>query len=246
MIIKNFKDYLDSINEGLIKTLDGEKAINYLVQTLSLLNFDVSGNFNNDDKITFTINNFDKIQYNRLDDLFDTISSIMINLYGWFPSTMLINNKLHKKYDEDYIKLNISDINNITIEFDSKFDEVQNDKFEKMYHITIQEYDHKIKKYGLFPKSKSKLSPHTDRIYLCKSIEDCEMLIPQMKLYYSEERDTNLYKLNNKKYRKNTKWIIYEISNTSNLKLYKDPRYINGYYTLDNINPQDIREIKRE
>ena len=42
MIIKNFKDYLDSINEGLIKTLDGEKAINYLVQTLSLLNFDVS------------------------------------------------------------------------------------------------------------------------------------------------------------------------------------------------------------
>jgi hypothetical protein len=119
-------------------------------------------------------------------------------------------------------------------------------KFEKMYHITIQEYDHKIKKYGLFPKSKSKLSSHTDRIYLCKSIEDCEMLIPQMKLYYSEERDTNLYKLNNKKYRKNTKWILYEIDNTSNLKLYKDPRYINGYYTLDNINPQDIREIKRE
>ena len=72
------------------------------------------------------------------------------------------------------------------------------------------------------------------------------MLIPQMKLYYSEERDTNLYKLNNKKYRKNTKWIIYEISNTSNLKLYKDPRYINGYYTLENINPQDIKEIKRE
>ena len=245
MIIKNFKDYLDSINEGLIKTLDGEKAINYLVQTLSLLNFDVSGNFNND-KITFTINNFDKIQYNRLDDLFDTISSIMINLYGWFPSTMLINDKLHKKYDEDYIKLNVGDINKITIEFDSKFDEVQNDKFEKMYHITIQEYDHKIKKYGLFPKSKSKLSSHTDRIYLCKSIEDCEMLIPQMKLYYSEERDTNLYKLNNKKYRKDIRWIIYEISNTSNLKLYKDPRYINGYYNLENINPQDIKEVKRE
>ena len=99
-----------------------------------------------------------------------------------------------------------------------------------------------MQKLWTFPKSKSKLSSHTDRIYLCKSIEDCEILIPQMKLYYSEERDTNLYKLNNKKYRKDTKWIIYEISNTSNLKLYNDPRY----YTLENINPQDIKEVKRE
>jgi hypothetical protein len=41
MIIKNYKDYIDSINEGLIKTLDGEKAIQYLLQTLSLLNFNV-------------------------------------------------------------------------------------------------------------------------------------------------------------------------------------------------------------
>lgn len=34
MIIKNYKDYFDLINEGFIKTLDGESGINYLVQTL--------------------------------------------------------------------------------------------------------------------------------------------------------------------------------------------------------------------
>ena len=27
MIIKNYKDYFDSINEGLIKTLDGDKPV---------------------------------------------------------------------------------------------------------------------------------------------------------------------------------------------------------------------------
>lgn len=25
-----------------------------------------------------------------------------------------------------------------------------------------------------------------------------------------------------------------------------DPRYINGYYTLENINPQNIKEVKKE
>lgn len=248
-IIKNYKDYFDSINEGLIKTLDGEKGVNYLVQTLSVLNFNVSGFFKND-RISFTINNFNKIQNNRLDNLFDTISSIITNLYGWFPSNMIIENTskliINKKFDEKYLKLNNDNIESIIIEFDSKFDEIENNKFEKLYHLSIQEYDNKIKKYGLSPRSKSKLSSHTDRVYLCKSIDDCEILIPQMKLYYSEEKDNNIYKLGNKKYRKNTKWIIYEIDNTTNTTLYKDPRYINGYYTLENIKPENIKEIKRE
>jgi len=249
MIIKNYKDYFDSINEGLIKTLDGDRGINYLVQTLSVLNFNVSGFFKND-KISFTINNYNQIQNNRIDDLFDTISSIITNLYGWFPSGMIIENFnkiiLNKKYDESYLKLNKDSIETITIEFDSKFDEIENNKFEKLYHLSIQEYDNKIRRYGLSPRSKSKLSSHTDRVYLCKSIDDCKILIPQMSLYYSEEKDNNVYKLGNKKYRKNTKWIIYEINNVDEIILYKDPRYINGYYTLDNIKPENIKEIEKE
>jgi hypothetical protein len=248
-IIKNYKDYFDSINEGLIKTLDGEKGVNYLVQTLSVLNFNVSGRFEND-IISFSINNFNKIQNNRLDDLFDTISSILTNLYGWFPSNMIIVNEnkmlTNKKFSEGYLKLNKDIIESVTIQFDSKFDEIDNNNLDKLYHLSIQEYDKKIRKYGLSPRSKSKLSSHSDRVYICKSIDDCKLLIPQMKLYYSEEKDNNIYKLGNKKYRKNSKWIIYEIDNEKNIVLYKDPRYINGYYTLENINPENIKEIEKE
>jgi hypothetical protein len=101
------------------------------------------------------------------------------------------------------------------------------------------EYNDKILKYGLYPKSKSKLSSHIDRVYLCNSLKDCEYLIPQMKLHYSDEKDINYYELDNKKWRKNTKWVIYKINDES-LKLYKDPRYMHGYYTMDNINPNNI------
>ena len=247
-MIKNYKDYIDSINGGLIKTLDGEKAIQYLLQTLSLLNFNVSGSFNND-KVHFTISNYNQIQNNRIDDFFDCLSSIMTNLYGWFPSIMVFEKTdgviNTKSFDEMYLKTHKDYISKISIEYDSKFDKIDNDKCDKLYHLSIQEYDEKIRRDGLSPRSKSKLTSHIDRIYLCKRITDCKTLIPQMKLHYSEEKDTNLYKLGNKKYKKNTKWIIYEIDNNG-IDLYKDPRYINGYYTLDNIKPNDIKEIERE
>lgn len=166
MIIKNYKDYVDSINEGLIKTLDGEKAIEYLLNTLSILNFKVSGSFNND-KVFFTISDYNNIQNNRIDDLFDCIMSIMTNLYGWFPSIMtvkktdgMINKKL---FEENYLKINKNSISEISIEFDSKFDKIDNTISNKLYHLSIQEYDKKIRKNGLSPRSKSKLSSHIDR-----------------------------------------------------------------------------------
>ena len=87
--------------------------------------------------------------------------------------------------------------------------------------------------------------PHIDRVYLCKNIEDCKELIPQMKIHYSEERSVNHYELNNKKWIKDTRWTIFEIDD-DNLKLYKDPRYDNGYYTMDNIHPSNISIFQSE
>lgn len=97
-----------------------------------------------------------------------------------------------------------------------------------------------IKNYKDYINFKSKLSSHIDRIYLCKSIDNCKILIPQMKLYYFEEKDNNIYKLGNKKYKKNIKWIIYEINNSNDIILYKDHRYLNGF------SPENINEIERE
>jgi len=247
MFIKNFLDYLQHINEGLIKTHDGEKSINHLVDKMKRLNFDVSGYFK-DGIIKLEFNNFKSIHSSKLDDMFDMISALMTNKFGWFPSSMYIKltNGLDrlKKYDESEIKNKSSLIDKLIIEFDSKFDNIEEYK-GKLCHLSINEYKNKILKNGLYPKSKSKLSSHIDRIYLCKNIEDCKGLIPQMKIHYSEEKSVNHYELNNKKWRKDTKWVIFEIDD-DNLTLYKDPRYDDVYYTMDNIHPSRISIFESE
>jgi len=240
MFIKNYYDYLESIKEGLIKTYDAEKSTSYVVDILRKLKFDVSGDvINNIIKIKFK--DFNHIDSNKIDDIFDLLSSTMTNKFGWFPSSMDITLKngmnQSKRYDESEIKYKKSLISELIIDFDSKFDELSEYDGE-LYHLSIQEYKDKILKYGLFPKSISKLSSHIDRVYVCKTLMDCKILIPQMKLHYSEEKDINHYELGNKKWRKNTKWIIYKIK--GKYRLYKDPRYLDGFYTMENINPENI------
>lgn len=248
MFIKNYSDYLYSINEGLIKTYPADKVIKYLSDTLEKLKFDITSKTEND-IIYLKFYTFNKIDKSKINDLFELLSSIMTNMFGWFPSSMRIelNNGLerYKKYDEDEIKLKYSIISNLEIEFDSKFDdyEIYNDD---LYHLSIQEYKDKILKSGLFPKSKSKLSSHIDRIYVCKKIEDCYNLIPSMKLHYNDEKSINHFELNNKKWKKDINWIIFKIKNNKVLKLYKDTRYEFGYYIMNNIEPSYISIEKKE
>jgi hypothetical protein len=227
MFIKNYSDYLSLLNEGLIKTYPGEKAIKYLSETLEKLKFNITYKFEND-IIYLKFINFNSIEKSKINDLFDLISSTMVNMFGWFPSSMRLelNNGLtrYKKYDEEEIKQKYSTISQLEIEFDSKFDNYE--LYDKdLYHLSIQEYENKILKFGLFPKSKSKLSSHIDRIYVCKTKDDCYNLIPSMKLHYSDEKSINHFELNNKKWNKNTNWIIFKIKNNKPVKLYKDPRY---------------------
>jgi hypothetical protein len=62
-----------------------------------------------------------------------------------------------------------------------------------------------------------------------------------MKMIYSQQ------KWSNPKSKINDKWIIYEIDTTGlDMKLYFDPNYIGGYYTLSNIPTKSIKIIDRE
>lgn len=243
-----FNEYVKLLNEGLIKTHDGQTSLTYLLDILKSLKIDVSGYVKNNNIISISINRFNTIDNDDIKPLFDTIKSYMINLFGWFPTSMeikLINGLSNKKqYDEDEIVLKKRNISELNIEFDSKFDILE--KYTgKLYHLSIQEYQNKILKHGLEPKSKNKLTSHLDRIYVCKTVEDCKILIPQMILHYNDIKNYHKYELGNKKYRKNTDWIIYEI-NVKDINLYKDPRYMNGYYILDNINKDYINIIEKE
>lgn len=249
MIIKYFKDYIDSINEGLIKTYPGNLVLKDILNSLEDLHINVSGLFENN-KIKLTINNFNSIQLNKIEHLFNHIDTFIINRGGWFPSSIIFNingNEKIEKYDYSQI-LNLHEyLTKFTIIYESKFDIEEIDIPNTLYHLTIKEYKKNINKMGLVPKSKSKLSSHLDRIYLCKTYKDCVDLIPKMMLYYTGEEDENIYKLGKKFFSKDITPIIYEIDNSTNIidKLYIDVNYSEkGYYTLNNITKDKISMSK--
>lgn len=250
MIIKYFKDYIDSINEGLIKTYPGELVLKDILSSLQHLHINTSGSFE-DNKIILTLHRFCFIPLNQIRHLFDHIDTFVVNRGGWFPSTMSINklgniNKLSKYNFDEIIRIH-DEIDSISIVYESKFDTEESDIPRTLYHLTIKEYSKSINKMGLVPKSKSKLSTHLDRIYLCKTYQECVDLIPKMMLYYTGEEDENIYKLGKKLFSKDITPVIYEIDNSDNIidKLFIDINYNeSGYYTLNNITKDKIKLIK--
>ncbi len=235
MVLK-FEEYLEKINEGLIKSYDIDFTIDKMKQHLNVLNVPFEVDKNPNKTIKLTLFKFNKI---LIDELFNLLNTTMTNLLGWFPSYMFLkttsgmSNQMN--YDEEYLKKSYEYLDKVSLIYESKFDEVV-ELPEKLYHISIQEYENSILSIGICPKSKNKLSSHGDRIYVCEKLEDCIELIPKMKFYFWSKQKIN------------TKWVIYEIKTTGlNLKLYKDPNYMDkGFYLLGNIPPNNIKTIKKE
>jgi hypothetical protein len=232
----NFNEYLEKLNEGLIKSYDINFTIDKVKQYLSILNtkFDIQSNPNN--SIKLTIYNFNKIY---IDEIFNLLNSKFTNLLGWFPSYMYLttlsgmNNQMN--YDEKFLKVSFEYLEKVSIIYECKFDEVEQLP-DKLYHLSIQEYENKIRLIGICPKSKNKISSHGNRIYVCSNPSDCSDLIPKMKFYFFRKKNIK------------TKWIIYEIiTDGLDINLYKDPNYPNkGYYILGNIPPNKINVYKKE
>ena len=220
-----------------------QKTISKNIETeLYSLRYDFSIKKNINNTFQISLHNFNHIQNIIL--YLDTLHTITIDRHGWFPSKMDIidwcGSKNKMSYNEEYLIEKIEYFEDVTITYESKFDIEKNiPKF--LYHISIREFEYSVLKNGLIPKSKSKLSTHLDRIYMCLDINSCKNLINEMKSSYISRY------IKNRKNKINTKWIIYEIdTNGLNLKLYKDPNYIDGYYSVDNIPKENIKIIDAE
>ncbi len=145
---------------------------------------------------------------------------------GWFPSFMETE-KYTGNWDKKYFKEG-----EIKLRFEAKFDEeVVENVPSILYHITPTQNANKILSIGLVPKSRSKASYHPDRVYLSKDLEDIENL---GEMFYQKTGIKN--------------WTILKIETDiipgDYLKLYTDPNYKQGYYTLNNIPPQAIEKVK--
>lgn len=216
----DFYEFLNKINEGLIKTVNIEKTKDLMFRYLSNSNKGFDFDIKIKDKDNNSLSIFLNFTYKEINE---SIINLMNNM-GWFPSYITIykdNLKRGFKYDEKL--LNNS---NIKIIFESKFDEKVEDKYDKLYHVTVSNKVNKIKKVGLSPKSNHRLSNHPDRVYL--TVDPNKILISFL----------NLDKL----YGKNVEYEILEIDNSGsdNIELYYDPNFDDGFYTYDNIHPDKI------
>ncbi len=231
--------YSEFVLNETLKTHDIDFTINNISNELSLLryNFSIIKNANN----TFQINlhNFNHIQNIGLS--MANLNNLAIDRNGWFPSKMFLINISSAtntlSYDEEYLIENIKYLTEVHITYESKFD-IEINIPDVLYHLSIQEFESDIINKGLVPKSKSKLSKHLDRIYVCSDIKNCYNLINRMKLHYTNKS------INNKI---NDKWIIYKIDTKNlNIKLYKDPNYNDGFYIIQNIDKIFISIIDKE
>lgn len=216
------EEYEINLKEGLIKTTNISKTINLLKKYFP----DV---FIKEGDKTFIIS----IDDPNIEDIKRLL--VNINNFGWFPSFFRYMTKEDKivadKWNDKIINI-LDKLESISITFEAKFDEeVVENIPSTLYHITPTLNVDKILKTGLVPKSRSKASYHPDRVYLSKDLEDIENL---GEMFYQKTGIKN--------------WTILKIKTDiipgDYLKLYTDPNYKQGYYTLNNIPPQAIEKIK--
>ena len=216
ILLETYKvEYKLNLKEGLIKTTNIGKTLNILKKKYS-------------SKFIFTRseNSFYIKTFNtNINTLLDGIIKDA-NTLGWFPS-FIETEEYTGKWDEKYFKEG-----EIKLRFEAKFDEEVVENIPSiLYHVTPTQNADKILNIGLVPKSRSKASYHPDRVYLSKDLKDIENL---GEMFYQKTGIKN--------------WTILKIETDmipgGYLKVYTDPNYVQGYYTLNNIPPQAIKKVK--
>ena len=155
----------------------------------------------------------------------------LINNLGWFVSSVLVF-----RSDINWKKFNYSDfIENemdrrwLSFQLEAKFDlELNIHDYDEIYHISPSVNKDKILRIGLVPKSKEKKMSHPERIY------------------FAEENDMDSIGFQVSKAMPNIPLSIFKIDfrkairHNPSIRLFDDPNFHSGFFTLSNIPPQFI------
>lgn len=223
------EEYELNLKEGLIKTNPIGQSVAILKKQFPSWIFQ----YEKGDK-DFTIEIL-KIKDGIQSEYFEKLLPLLNNL-GWFISYMEIygsDNAVKDRYNEKIVKdaFQNEKIHSIYLECEAKFDQKVNKIPGYLYHVTPLSNWEKIKTIGLVPKSRSKRAFHPERVYLGKDENNTTRLSP---LFYQTTGERN--------------WVLLKIDTNlipgGYFKLYYDPNFKYGYYTLNNIPPQAIEKIK--
>jgi len=223
------EEYELNLKEGLIKTTPIGETIYILKKQFPNWIFQ----YEKGDK-DFTIEIL-KLKNGIQSEYFEELLPLLNNL-GWFISYVEIygdNIEVKDKYNEKTVKNAFQNkkIHSIYLECEAKFDQKVNKIPEFLYHVAPLRSWEKIQKIGLVPKSRSKKAYHPERVYLGKDEKNTSNLAS--KFYQSEGTK---------------EWVLLKIDTNmvpgDYLRLYYDPNFKYGYYTLNNIPPQAIEKVK--
>lgn len=157
----------------------------------------------------------------------------VINNLGWFVAAVLVfrSEISWKKFDyNDFLK---NDFNRrwLSFQLESKYDvELNIHDYKVVYHVSPSIYTEKILKIGIVPKSKEKISAHPERIYLADNEDDVNVLSFQFQKMNPDVKVSE-FEIDFEGVRKNN----------PSIRLFDDPNFKGGFYTLSNIPPQFIK-----
>jgi hypothetical protein len=217
------EEFSINLSEGLIKSVKLEIAFNLLSKNFKDY---IISNIENS-KISIEISEYDEKQFSLL--------LSYLNSLGYFitrESVHLQNGRtlLSKEFDASLITNNLNDISSIVLYIEPKYD-IKIERVPKvLYHATPNRNSDKILQTGLTPKSRSKLAFHPERVYLTDTVENAKDISKKLSAITGEKG-----------------WSILKIE-TQHIppyfKLYKDPNYTNGYYSVNNIPPSAITKLE--
>lgn len=223
-IRKNLQNILTEVKT---KSTDFNTVSEYLKRS----GFDPEDFFGDDHTLKIQLNLKNKNKLSKTIDVLD-------NLYGWYLSGA--QEDFHEPIENDVnsiksvLKTNIDDLGQdyepddmiLLMHFEPKYSTTvpgQNIP-DVLFHVTDEKYLDKIKKHGLIPKHKDKLSYHPDRIYFLIDKSNVEQLVNN----YNFNIDTPvLLTINVSAYKNNNVF-------------YTDPNMPGGIYTTNNIPPNLI------
>lgn len=229
-MIVEYKEYIELIKEGLIRTHNIIKSKMSLTQELCIIG--IKYDIDIESKLKFSLTLFET---NKFDDrMTQYIVNYVQNQLGYNPSFIYVENNIGVngfKFDKKYLS---NKYKSIKIVFEAKYDDglYKNDIVvpKIMYHLSPVDNESKIKNNGLCVKNGNRRTLHPHRTYLFYNLEDYQDLLNSLK--YNDS-------VNNI----NRNYNLYEIEMNDNI-IHTDPNYVSGVYTYDSFHPEFLKIIK--
>lgn len=162
---------------------------------------------------------------------FDWLNSRFTAL-GWYPIKMTINGRIDAPYNPDMFKKWMSvPTNTYTLILEPKYDVEIDPVPDSLFHITEERRIKKILAKGLIPKSYNKMTPHPERVYFALRQSSAESLFPRLSRFSKE-----------------TRFVVLKIDAKSipqYFRVFVDPNFEDGCYTLNTVPPYVIEIVKR-